>query len=166
MSSIDVGTAIFHRARGVGKVVDVETRRWERKDTRYLVVEMTALPYTIRIPDTSPYIRPVLSDPDIILTTLKDRAQGLPDNYKSRQAKIRDAVSSGEPMRIAAAARDLRAYADSEDGSWTTGGERLYEQAMRMLAAEVAASKGCELNEATELVTRAVNGARPARSTT
>ncbi len=166
MSSIDVGAAIFHRARGVGKVVDVETRRWERKDTRYLVVEMTALPYTIRIPETSPYIRPVLSDPDIIFTTLQDQAQALPDNYKSRQAKIRDAVSSGEPVKIAAAARDLRAYAESEEGSWTAGGERLYEQAMRMLAAEVAESKGCDLDEATRLVTRAVNGPGVSRSTT
>ncbi len=158
MSSIDVGAAIFHRARGVGKVVDVETRRWERKDTRYLVVEMTALSYTIRIPETSPYIRPVLSEPDIIFATLQEQAESLPDNYKSRQAKIRDAVNSGEPMRIAAAARDLWAYSESEGGSWTAGGERLYAQAMRMLAAEVAASKGCDLNEATDLVTRAVNG--------
>lgn len=157
-ADIDVGAAIFHRARGVGRVVDVETRKWEREDTRYLVVEMTALAYTIRIPETSPYIRRVLTDPDIIFTTLRDQAEPLPDNYKSRQAKIRDAVNSGEPGTIAAAARDLRAYAESAEGSWTAGGERLYEQAMRMLAAEVAASKDCDMHEATDLVRNAIAG--------
>lgn len=158
MSPIDVGTAIFHRARGVGRVVDVETRKWEQEDTRYLVVEMTALGYTIRIPDTSPYIRRVLSDPDVILSTLCGEAETLPENYKSRQAAISDAVGSGEPEKIAAAARDLRAYSESEDGNWTAGGERLYERAMRMLAAEVAAAKECDLREASELVRDAISG--------
>jgi len=162
MSSIDVGAAIFHRARGVGRVVDVEMRKWEKEDTRYLVVEMTALGYTIRIPATSPDIRRVLSNPDIILSTLGDEVQALPDNYKSRQAVIRDAVKSGEPGKIAAAARDLRAYAESEDGNWTAGGERLYQRAMRMLAAEVAAAKGCDLREASDLIRSTMTGTKTA----
>ena len=158
MSPIDVGAAIFHRARGVGRVVDVETRKWEQEETRYLVVEMTALGYTMRIPDSSPYIRRVLTDPAVILSTLGSQAEVLPENYKSRQAAISNAVKSGEPEKIAAAARDLRAYAESHDGSWTAGGERLYERAMRMLAAEVAAAKDCDLREASELVRDAVSG--------
>ncbi|MFW6082895.1 MAG: CarD family transcriptional regulator, partial [Chloroflexota bacterium] len=64
MSAIELGTAIFHRTRGVGRVVGTEVRRWDGKDTRYLVVEMMADDYTIRIPETSPDIRPVLTDPN------------------------------------------------------------------------------------------------------
>lgn len=165
MPAIDVGTAIFHRKRGVGRVVDVETRKWEAEDTRYLVVEMTALAYTIHIPETSPEIRQVVSDTDIIFDTLRSEPQSLPANYRTRQAQIRDALDSGEPGRIAAAARDIRAYAESEEGSWTTGGERLYQRALRMLAAEVAAAQGCSMTEATDLVTTAMAGtSRPPRS--
>lgn len=165
MSAIDVGAAIFHRKRGVGRVVDVETRKWEAEDTRYLVVEMTALSYTIHIPDSSPEIRRVVSDTDIIFNTLRSQAESLPQNYRTRQAQIRDALDSGEPGMIAAAARDLRAYAESEQGNWTTGGERLYQRALRMLAAEVAAAQECSMAEATDRVTNAMGATpRPPRS--
>jgi RNA polymerase-interacting CarD/CdnL/TRCF family regulator len=148
MVDTEVGAAIFHRTRGVGRVVAVETREWEGQETRYLVVEMMAENYTIRIPDTSPDIRPVLSDPRIIFETLHHKAETLPDHYRTRQAEIRDAVSSGIPKKIAAAIRDLWAYSESEEGNWTTGGERLYNQALEMLAAEVAAAQNCNIEEA------------------
>ncbi len=139
-------------------MVEIETRKWESEDTRYLVVEMTLAAYTIHIPETSPDIRRVLSNPDVIFRTLRKQARSLPDNYKTRQAEIREAVDSGEPERIAAAARDIRAYAESEQGSWTTGGKRLYERALRMLDAEVAASKDWNLPKARDHVRSALAG--------
>ena len=148
MSAIEVGNAIFHRTRGVGRVVGQETRNWGGEDTRYLVVEMLAENYTIRIPETSPDIRPVLTDAKIIFETLHHQANALPGHYRTRQAEIRDAVSSGIPKKIAAAARDLWAYSESKQGNWTTGGERLYNQALEMLAAEIAASENCNMDEA------------------
>ncbi len=156
MLSVGVGTTIFHRTRGVGRVVDVETRKWEQEDTRYLVVDMVSAGYTIHIPETSPEIRRVLSDADVILDTLSDQAETLPENYKTRQAQIRDAVDSGEPKKIAAAARDIRAYSESEEGNWTTGGKRLYERALRMLDAEVAAAKDWTLEKARTRVRKAM----------
>lgn len=156
MLSVGVGTTIFHRTRGVGRVVDVETRKWEQEDTRYLVVDMVSAGYTIHIPETSPEIRRVLSDADVILDTLSDQAETLPENYKTRQAQIRDAVDSGEPEKIAAAARDIRAYSESEEGNWTTGGKRLYERALRMLDAEVAAAKDWTLEKARTRVRKAM----------
>lgn len=156
MLSVGVGTTIFHRTRGVGRVVDVETRKWEQEDTRYLVVDMVSAGYTIHIPETSPEIRRVLSDADVILETLSDQAETLPGNYKTRQAQIRDAVASGEPEKIAAAARDIRAYSESEEGNWTTGGKRLYERALRMLDAEVAAAKDWTLEKARNRVRKAM----------
>jgi len=165
MLSVDVGSSVFHRTRGVGKVVDVETRQWEQEETRYLVIEMLAAAYTIRIPETSPEIRPVLTDPNIIFRTLREKAQSLPGNYKTRQAEIREAVDSGEPERIAAAVRDLHAYAESDDGNWTTGGKRLYERALEMLDAEVAASQGWKLPKARDTIRKALkDNAVPAQA--
>ena len=146
--SIEVGAAIFHRTRGVGRVASVETRKWQGENARYLVVEMMANGDTLRIPEASPYVRRVLSDTGIIFRTLHLEAQGLPKNYRSRQAEVRDAVKSGEPERIAAAVRDIRSYAESEQGSWTRGGRRLYERALQMLAAEVAVSQDCDMSSA------------------
>jgi len=157
--SIEVGAAIFHRTRGVGRVIKVETRKWQEEDTRYLVVEMMATEDTMRIPEASPYVRRVLSDTGIIFRTLHHKAQGLPKNYRSRQAEIRDALKSGEPEKIAAAARDMRSYAESEQGNWTRGGRRLYERALRMLTAEVAASQDCDMSSARAQVTDAMLGA-------
>lgn len=156
--SIEIGAAIFHRTRGVGKVVDVEVREWQGENTRYLVVEMVTNGQTMRIPETSPYVRRVLSDTGIIFRTLHREAQGLPKNYRSRQAEIRDAVKSGEPEKVAAAVRDLRSYAESEQGSWTRGGKRLYERALGMLAAEVAVSQNCDMGRARTQVTEAMLG--------
>lgn len=146
--SIEVGAAIFHHIHGVGMVVSVETRKWQEKNTRYLVVEMIMTKETMRIPAASPCVRRVLSDPSIILTTLHQQAQDLPTDYRPRQAGIRDAVKSGQPEKVAAAVRDLRAYAESEQGSWTTSGRRLYEQALTMLTAEVAVSQNCDMDSA------------------
>ena len=156
MTAIEVGSAIFHRTRGVGRVVDLETRNWGGEETNYLVVEMLAESYTIRIPETSPDIRPVLTDPNIIFETLHHEANALPGHYRTRQAEIRDAVSSGVPKKIAAAARDLWAYSESKQGNWTTGGERLYNQALEMLAAEIAASEDCHIDEAKNRVRQAM----------
>lgn len=156
MSAIETGTAIFHRTRGVGRVIGTEVRNWGGEDTRYLIVEMMADDYTIRIPETSPDIRPVLADPDIIFETLHHEATALPGHYRTRQAEIRDAVSSGVPKKIAAAVRDLWAYSESDRGNWTTGGERLYNQALEMLAAEIAASQDCDLDEAKNRVREAI----------
>ena len=158
MSAIEVGAAIFHRTRGVGRVISEEVRSWGGKETRYLVVEMMAEDYTIHIPDTSPDIRPVLADPDIIFETLHHKANTLPGHYRTRQAEIRDAVSSGIPKKIAAAVRDLWAYSESDQGNWTTGGERLYHQALEMLASEIAASQNCNLEEAKSRVRKAMAG--------
>jgi RNA polymerase-interacting CarD/CdnL/TRCF family regulator len=154
--SIEVGAAIFHRTRGVGRVVKVETRKWQEKDTRYLVVEMMTSEDTMRIPEGSPDIRRVLSDTGIIFRTLHHEAQGLPKNYRSRQAEIRDALKSGEPEKVAAAARDMRFYAESEEGNWTRGGRRLYERALSMLASEVAVSQECDMSSARTQVTDAM----------
>lgn len=156
MSAIEIGTAIFHRTRGVGRVVDMELRSWGGKETHYLVVEMLADDYTIRIPETSPDIRPVLADTEVIFETLHNKANALPGHYRTRQAEIRDAVSSGVPKKIAAAARDLWAYSESKQGNWTTGGERLYNQALEMLAAEIAASQNCNMDEAKSRVRKAM----------
>ncbi len=154
--SIEVGAAIFHRTRGVGRVATIETRKWQGENARYLVVEMMANGDTLRIPEASPYVRRVLSDTGIIFRTLHLEAQGLPKNYRSRQAEVRDALKSGEPERIAAAARDIRSYAESEQGSWTRGGRRLYERALDMLAAEVAVSQDCDMSSARAQVTDAM----------
>lgn len=154
--SIEVGAAIFHRTRGVGRVVKVETRKWQEEDTRYLVVEMMASRDTMRIPEASPYVRRVLSDTGVIFRTLHREAQGLPKNYRSRRAEVCDALKSGEPEKIAAAARDMRSYAESEQGNWTMGGRRLYEQALSMLAAEVAISQDCDISSARAQVTDAM----------
>jgi len=153
---IEVGAAVFHRTRGVGRVVDVETRKWQEEDTRYLVVEMMANRQTMRIPEASPHVRRVLSDPRIIFKTLHQEAQHLPEDYRPRQAGIRDAVKSGQPEKVAAAVRDIRAYAESEQGSWTTGGRRLYERALAMLIAEVAVSQDCDMDRARTQVTDAM----------
>jgi RNA polymerase-interacting CarD/CdnL/TRCF family regulator len=138
-------------------VIDVETRSWGGKETRYLIVEMMAEDYTIHVPETSPDIRPVLTDPDIIFETLHHEANTLPGHYRTRQAEIRDAVSSGVPKKIAAAVRDLWAYSTSDQGNWTTGGERLYQHALEMLASEIAASQNCNLDEAKVKVREAMS---------
>ena len=153
---IEVGAAIFHHIHGVGRVVGVETREWQGEITRYLVVEMTANRQTMHIPETSPHLRRVLSDPRVIFETLHQEAQDLPEDYRPRQAGIRDAVKSGQPEKVAAAARDIRAYAESKQGSWTTGGRRLYEKALAMLTAEVAVSQDCDMDRARTQVTDAM----------
>ena len=161
--SVEVGTAVFHRTRGVGRVIKVENRRWQGEETRYLVVEMMANEDIMRIPETSPHLRRVLSNTGIIFRTLHQEPQRLAKNYRSRQAEIRDALKSGEPEKVAAAARDIRSYAESEQGNWTRGGKRLYERALRLLASEVAASQGCDLSKAKAQITDAMLGGESGR---
>lgn len=162
---IEVGAAVFHHIHGVGRVVNVETRKWQGENTRYLVVEMLTKKQTLRIPEASPHMRRVLSDLRTIFQTLHQEAQDLPEDYRSRQARIREAVKSGQPEKVAAAARDIRAYAESEQGSWTTGGRRLYERALAMLTEEVAVSEDCDMGRARTEVTDAMRegpeGSRP-----
>jgi RNA polymerase-interacting CarD/CdnL/TRCF family regulator len=70
--------------------------------------------------------------------------QSLPDDFAERRAVLRGKLSSGETRQVAEALRDLAWRRRSEDGLTTTE-RRLYRKGMNILAGEIAASRGTDL---------------------
>jgi CarD family transcriptional regulator len=145
-----VGDAVVHPIRGAGVVTDIEELRRRGRDKSYYRIELTSPPRTsvmIPVSDAEEYgVREALSGSNLkrVWRVLTKAPQSLPDDFAERRAVLRGKLSSGETRQVAEALRDLAWRRRSEDGLTTTE-RRLYRKGMNILAGEIAASRGTDL---------------------
>ena len=73
-----------------------------------------------------------------VLCTLKGLSEAVPSDFKKRQALIGDRTESGDPVRVAKAARDLVAFKREKDGRLGITDTRLLNRAREYIAGELA----------------------------
>ena len=78
---------------------------------------------------------------------LCDDPRKLPRDHKDRYAMIEEKLQSGDALEVAAAVRDM-AWRRKQEGKFTTRGKRFYEEAMMLLAGEIAAVQDIEVKDA------------------
>ena len=147
------GDAIIHPVRGAGVVVRVEKRQWRGSNTLYYRIELLGQPGTsLMIPISAAEtlgLRRVIprSKLDRVWRVLRAAPRTLPANHKERYKLLDDRLHTGDVFQVAEVVRDMT-WRQQREGSLTTMGKQRYEEGMKILAGEIAAVQGVDLNDA------------------
>jgi CarD family transcriptional regulator len=147
------GDAVFHPVRGAGVVTDIKDRKWDGEKRRYYTIELLGHPGTrVMVPASTAKeigLRHAMSRSKLkkVWHVLGDDPQKLPRDYKDRYAAIEEKLHTGDTCEVAEAVRDM-AWRRKQEGRLTTKGKRMYEEAVMLLAGEIAAVQEIEVDEA------------------
>lgn len=152
-----IGDQVIHPAHGTGEITAVKDIELVEGFEHYYEIQIPAEALTLNIPMRKMDevgIRPVMREAKLerVMELLRSEPRELSDNYKSRQAKIRTQIKTGNPLKLARAVRDLTWR--QEDDSLTRGDSKLLSQAREALAAEIAIVMGVSVPEATQVIDR------------
>ncbi|MGC9399070.1 MAG: CarD family transcriptional regulator [Anaerolineae bacterium] len=148
-----VGDAVVHPIRGAGRVVgfkEFETQGTPKQYYEIKLLKQTDTSLMIPVGEAEEVgMRRALSPADLdrVWAVLQETPQELPSNYRSRHKIINDKLQTGDVFQIAEAVRDAGWRHRTEDGL-TQKGRDLYKRGLRLLAAEIAVSKGISLSKA------------------
>jgi CarD family transcriptional regulator len=148
-----IGDAVFHPVRGAGVVTAIQDRKWDGEKRRYYTIELLGHPGTRVMVSTSTTkeigLRHAMSQAKLkrVWRVLRGAPQKLPEDHKDRYAVIEEKLHSGDTFEVAEAVRDM-AWRRHEQGKLTTKGKRIYEEALMLLAGEIAAVQEIKMEEA------------------
>jgi CarD family transcriptional regulator len=147
------GDAVFHPVRGAGVVTDIQDRKLDGEKRRYYKIDLLGQPGTkVMVPESTAKeigLRHAMSQAKLkkVWCVLRDDPQKLPKDHKDRYAVIEEKLHTGDVFEVAEAVRDM-AWRRKQAGKFTTKGKRIYEEAVMLLAGEIAAVKEIEMEEA------------------
>jgi CarD family transcriptional regulator len=147
------GDAVIHPVRGAGVVVRVENRQWRGDSALYYRINLLGQPGTrLMIPVSAAEtlgLRRVIPRSKLskVWHVLRATPKTLPDNHKKRYELLDDKLHTGDVFQVAEAVRDM-AWRQQREGHLTTMGKQRYEEGMKMLAGELAAVQGVDLDDA------------------
>lgn len=153
MTKFKTGDAIIHPVRGAGLVVRVEERQWRGRDALYYRIELLGQRGTqVMVPAGAVEkigLRRAIprSKLNQVWRVLRADPKKLPTNHKQRYKLLGDKLHAGDVYQVAEAVRDM-AWRQQRQGNLTTMGKRMYEEGLRILAGEIAAVQGVDLNAA------------------
>jgi len=147
------GDAVFHPVRGAGVVTAIKDRKWDGGKRRYYAIALLGHPGTsVMVPASTAEeigLRHAMSMAKLkkVWRVLRGAPQKLPKDHKDRYAVIEEKLHTGDTFEVAEAVRDM-AWRRHEQGKLTTKGKRIYEEALMLLAGEIAAVQEIEMEEA------------------
>jgi CarD family transcriptional regulator len=147
------GDAVFHPVRGAGVVTGIKDRKWDGEKCRYYTIELLGHPGTkVMVPAVTAKeigLRHAMSQANLkkVWRVLRGDPQKLPKDYKDRYAVIEEKLHTGDTFEVAEAVRDM-AWRRKQEGKLTTKGKRIYQEALMLLAGEIAAVQEIEMEEA------------------
>ena len=147
------GDAIVHPVRGAGVVERIEERQWHGSTDKYYRIKLLDQPGTRLMVPTSEAdtlgLRPAIAQSEVsrVWNVLGSKPQVLPSNHKERYKVLEDKLYAGDVFQIAEVVRDM-AWRRQMEGSLTTVGKRRYDESVRMLAGELAAVQGIDVDDA------------------
>ncbi|MBN1963658.1 MAG: hypothetical protein JW910_03360 [Anaerolineae bacterium] len=157
---------IVHPRHGAGTLTGIRTVERDGETCRYYCIKLVDDQSTVMIPDdyiNDAGLRLALTDTDMINTVMSNDPQQLSDDYRSRQAQVRDLIQSGEPRQIICALRDLCWY--EVNNRLNTTDTRLKLQAQKLIASELAVKAALDFDTALERLERIVKLAMKAHQT-
>ncbi|MBC8447042.1 MAG: hypothetical protein H8D78_04760 [Chloroflexi bacterium] len=155
-----VGDKVMYLQRGAGTITGIEHEELVDGFEHYYVIEIESQRLTLRVPTRMAEelgVRRVMPQAklDEVWATLKRRPRRLADDFKARQEQIREKLRSGNPVKVAQAARDLtwreqQTYLTKADGE-------LLAQGLELLIAEIAAVMDKAMAEVESMVNAALS---------
>ena len=147
------GDAIVHPVRGAGVVERIEEREWHGSSNQYYRIKLLGQPGTsLMIPVSAAGrigLRRAASRTRLkqVWRVLGGEPEELPAEHKVRYALLYEKLHAGDVLQVAEAVRDM-AWRRKREGNLTTQGKRIYEEGMRILSGEIAASQATEIADA------------------
>jgi CarD family transcriptional regulator len=147
------GDAIVHPLRGAGVVERVEERRWRGSKDLYYRITLLGQPGTkLMVPTTAAErlgLRRAIPQSKLnkVWRVLRAVPNTLPGDHKERYKLLEGKLHTGDVFQVAEVVRDM-AWRQQRKGHLTTVGKRRYNEGIKMLAGEIAAVQGVELNNA------------------
>lgn len=152
-----VGDMVMHPAHGAGEITAVKDVELVEGFEHYYEIQIPSESLTINIPVRKMDeigIRPVIGEQRLerVLEVLAGVPEELSDNYKARQGGIDKKIKTGNPLRLAEAARDMTWRGETD--SLTRGDSKLLDQAREQLAEEIAVVNASSPQQALQLIDR------------
>lgn len=147
------GDAVVHPVRGAGVVVRVEERQWHGSSATYYRIKLMGQPGSslmipISVAGTLGLRRAIpQSKLKQVWRVLRADHEILPTDHKERYRILEDKLHGGDVLQVAEAVRDM-SWRQKQEGKLTTQGKRIYEEGLRLLAGEVAASQDTDMTDA------------------
>jgi CarD family transcriptional regulator len=157
-----IGDKVVHPRHGFGRIVDIKSLDIVEGFERYYVIEIHDQGLTVNVPVRQIDflgVRPVMSRAKMarVLATLRSRPSQLSEDYKERQALIKEKLETGGPLRIAEILRDLTWLERS--ARLTAADSALLARGRDFLAAEIAVVTGTEVASAKQAIDTALQDA-------
>ena len=149
----EAGDAIVHPVRGAGVVECIEERQWHGSSDQYYRIRLMGQPGTsLMIPVSAAEtigLRRAVSESRLkkVWQVLRAEPESLPSEHKERYELVNGKLHAGDVLKVAEAVRDM-AWRQKREGSLTTQGKRIYEEGMRILSGEIAASQAIDMADA------------------
>jgi len=150
-----VGDKVVHPYHGPGMIVRVDQKEITEGEESYYVIEIPDQGLTLYIPQHRMGItgvRRAMSGRRLreVLDTLRDTPEQLPEDHRERQELVWEKLKTGESFQVAETVRDLmwhqhQAHLTKKDADYL-------DRARKMLAAEIALVKDCEIAEASRTI--------------
>jgi RNA polymerase-interacting CarD/CdnL/TRCF family regulator len=147
------GDAVFHPVRGAGMVTGIKDRKRDGEKRSYYTIELLGHPGTrVMVPTNAVKeigLRHAMSQTKLkkVWRVLRGDPQKLPKEHKDRYEVIQEKLDSGDASEVAEAVRDMT-WQRQREGKLTTRGKQIFEQAMMLLAGEIAAVERIAVKDA------------------
>ena len=154
------GDKVVHVRHGAGVVLEMRSIEYEGKKREYFCIQMNDARHTLMIPVENvdeEELRPALSGTQLIEEVLKNEPLELSDNYRARQATIREQLKSRNPRKLAQALRDLAWLEHTH--KLTNTDTRLRDKVIKALARELALKPETSVRNAQSVITDLVEAA-------
>ena len=147
------GDAVVHPAHGVGIVTSVDERRFRGTTEQYYTIDLLdRLGTRVMMPTSSAEtlgLRPGIKVSQLkrVWRELAAEPQRLPADAKQRNRLLDERLADGDTLALAAVVRDL-SDRERHQGELTIVTRRHLRKSMSMLAGEIAAAEGVDLEDA------------------
>lgn len=164
-----VGQSVVHPAHGAGEIVEIETLERKEGQTLYYVIQFVRNRLTMHVPSNRVSeigMRKVMNRDRFrrVLDTLSDIPGQLPRNFKKRRQMLDEMLSSGLPVKVAEAVRDLTWR--RREKHLTKSDSEMLSRGRDLLVTEIALAGEKEVGEAERIVNEAIAEAMEATEAT
>ena len=136
-----IGDQVVHPKHGAGQITDKEQLQLVEGFENYYVIEIGDKGLVVRVPMRKMEdlgVRPIMAQSKLnrVMDTLRDTPYRLSADFKSRQARAKEKIKTGLPLKIAEVVRDYSWRKHRKSLSATDA--QLLNQGLNLLSTEIA----------------------------
>jgi CarD family transcriptional regulator len=157
-----IGDQVVHPKHGAGQITGQKQLKLVEGFENYYVIEVGDKGLVVHIPMRKMEelgVRPIMARSKLarVMDTLRDTPYRLSENFKTRQARVKEKLKTGLPLEIAEVVRDLTWR--KHHASLSAADARLLDQGLDLLSAEIALVTNKEPRDAHKTISNTLTDA-------